>query len=132
MTFPGSPPSPLDGGRACLLVTGGPGAGKSTVARGVARTLSRSALVEGDAVARLVVGGYVWPLGDPADEAGRQVALCNDNICSLARNVIASGFTPVIDWIVPDGDRLEVYRAALGPRLRLVVIDPGAATCVGA
>ncbi|WP_323100190.1 AAA family ATPase [Intrasporangium sp. YIM S08009] len=130
MTLPGSAPSPLDGGRACLLVTGGPGAGKSTVARSVARVLSRSALVEGDAVARLVVGGYVWPLGEPPEEAARQVALCNDNICSLAVNIMAAGFTPVIDWIVPDAEQLEVYRAALGPRLRLVVLDPGAATCV--
>ncbi|GAA1878258.1 hypothetical protein GCM10009814_05370 [Lapillicoccus jejuensis] len=113
-----------------LLVTGSPGAGKSTVARAVAGALSRSALVNGDAVARLVVGGYVWPLGEPADEAARQVRLCNDNLCSLARNLLAAGFTPVIDWIVPDGDQLEVYRAALGERLRVVVLDPGADVCV--
>ena len=130
MTASGAGPSRLDDGRACLLVTGGPGAGKTTVARSVARALSRSALVEGDAVARLVVGGYVWPLGDPPDEAARQVALCNDNICALAVNLVAAGFTPVIDWIVPDAEQLEVYRAALGPRLRLVVLDPGAAACV--
>ncbi|WP_076263665.1 AAA family ATPase [Intrasporangium flavum] len=122
--------SRLDGGRACLLVTGAPGAGKTTVAQSVARSLSRSALISGDAVARMVVGGYVWPLGDPPREAARQVRLVNDNLCSLAGNFIDAGFTPVIDWIVPDADRLEVYRAQFGSRLRLVVLDPGAEACV--
>ncbi len=121
---------PLDAGRACLLVTGAPGAGKTTVARAVARSLSRSAVVNGDAVARLVVGGYVWPLGDPPEEAARQVALCNENICSLAANFMAAGVTPVIDWVVPDAGQLDVFHSALGDRLRLVVLDPGAATCV--
>lgn len=122
--------SPLDRGAAALLITGSPGAGKTTVAQGVARSLSRSAVINGDAVARLVVGGYVWPLGDPPTEAAKQVRLCNDNICSLANNFLAAGFTPVIDWIVPDAGQLDVFRAALGSRLRLVVLDPGAATCV--
>lgn len=130
MTFTDVTSSPLDGGQACLLITGCPGAGKTTVAQSVARSLSRSAVINGDAVARLVVGGYVWPLGDPPAEAARQVALCNDNICSLANNFMAAGFTPVIDWIVPDADQLAVFRAALRSRLRLVVLDPGAASCI--
>ena len=39
----GLTPDRLDGGQACLLITGTPGAGKTTVANGVARSLSRSA-----------------------------------------------------------------------------------------
>lgn len=120
----------LDHGGACLLVTGAPGAGKSTVAGHVARSLSRSAVVNGDAVSRLVVSGYVRPLHEPAAEAARQVALCNDNICALAVNFMAAGFTPVIDWVVPDARQLQTFRSAFGQRLRLVVLDPGAATCV--
>lgn len=123
-------PNPLDGGQACLLITGAPGAGKTTVAEGVARSLSRSALINGDSVSRLVVGGYVWPLGYPPEEAAAQVALCNANICSLATNFMAAGFTPVVDWIVPNAEQLDVFRAALGPWLRLVVLDPGATTCI--
>ena len=112
--------SELDGGRVCLLVTGAPGAGKTTVAGNLARSMSRSSVISGDTVARLVVGGYVWPLGHPPEEAAGQVALCNDNICSLAANFMAAGFTPVIDWVVPDADQLDVFRNALGARLRLV------------
>jgi adenylylsulfate kinase-like enzyme len=122
--------SELDGGRVCLLVTGAPGAGKTTVAGNLARSMSRSAVISGDTVARLVVGGYVWPLGHPREEAACQVALCNDNVCSLAANFMAAGFTPVIDWVVPDADQLDAFRNALGARLRLVVLDPGAATCI--
>ena len=58
------------------------------------------------------------------------MALCNDNICSLATNFMAAGFTPVIDWIVPDADQLDVFRVSLGSQLRLVVLDPDAGTCV--
>lgn len=123
-------PGRLDGGRTCLLINGPPGAGKTTVANGVAGSLSRSAVINGDAIARMVAGGYVWPLGEPANEAARQVALCNTNICSLATNFLDAGFTPVIDWIVPDAAQLDVYRTRLGSRLRLIVLDPCAQTCI--
>lgn len=75
----------VDQGRACLLITGAPGAGKSTVSGLVAGALSRSALIDAYFVSRLVASGYVWPLGEPADEAARQVRLLNTNLCSLAR-----------------------------------------------
>ena len=56
--------------------------------------------------------------------------MCNDNICSLANSFIDAGFTPLIDWIVPDADQLDAYRTKLGIRLRRVVLDPGAQTCI--
>lgn len=112
----------LDHGRSCLLITGAPGAGKSTVSRLVARTLSRAALIDGDDVNRLIVSGRVWSLGEPADEAARQVRLCNQNLCELAANFADAGFTPVIDWIIPDREQLDQYREALGPRRLLVVV----------
>ncbi|MGO1925778.1 MAG: AAA family ATPase [Brachybacterium tyrofermentans] len=123
--------SALDGGRAILLVTGPPAAGKSTVTRMLAGTLNRSALLDGDFVARLVVSGYVWPLGEPAEEARRQVALCNRNLCDLARNMVGAGITPVIDWIVPDREQFDVFSSALGDLgLRTVVLAPDPAACV--
>lgn len=122
--------SPLDGGGACLLVTGAPGAGKSTVSRLVAEALTRSAMLRGDFVRGLVVGGHVWALGEPADEAARQTRLCNDNLVSLARNLVAAGFTPVIDWVVPDRAQLDVFVDGLGDLgLRLLVLDPGGPVC---
>ncbi len=112
----------LDHGRSCLLITGAPGAGKSTVSRLVAMALSRSALLNGDHVNRMIVSGRVWALGEPANEAARQVRLCNENHCGLAVNFADAGFTPVIDWIVPDRQQLDLYREALSPRRQLVVV----------
>lgn len=123
--------SALDNGRSILLVTGPPAAGKSTVTRLLAERLSRCALLDGDFVTRLVVSGYVWPLGEPADEAARQVALCNQNLCDLARNIADAGITPVIDWIVPDRAQFDVFSNALGGLgLRPVVLAPDPAVCV--
>ncbi len=120
----------VDHGSACLLITGAPGAGKSTVSRLVAEALSRSALIDAYFVSRLVTRGYVWPLGEPADEAARQVRLLNTNLCALARNFVDAGFTPVIDLVLPDGRHLDTYREALASsRLLLVVLDPGTAVC---
>jgi hypothetical protein len=120
----------VDLGRACLLITGAPGAGKSTVSGLVARALSRSALLDAYFVSGLVVSGYVWPLGKPADEAARQVRLLITNLCSLATNFAAAGFTPVIDVVVADGEQLTAFREALASyRLLLVVLDPGTAVC---
>lgn len=120
----------LDGGRACLLITGAPGAGKSTVSRLITQQLSRSALLDAHFVSTMVVSGYVWPLGRPADEAARQVQLLNTNLCALAANFADAGFTPVIDVVVPDGAQLETFRRALmSHRLLLVVLDPGSGTC---
>lgn len=120
----------LDDGRACLLITGAPGAGKSTVSRLIAQQLSRSALLDAYFVSTMVVSGYVWPLGEPADEAARQVRLLNTNLCALAGNFAGAGFTPVIDLVVPDGANLDTFRRALSPHpLLLVVLDPGSDAC---
>lgn len=120
----------LDRGESCLIITGAPGAGKSTVARLVANALTRSALLEGDQMTRLVVSGGVWALGEPADEASAQVLLANKNLCALAANFADSGFTPVIDWIIPDRAQVDLYRTALAPRrLLLVVLAPSIAIC---
>lgn len=77
-----------------------------------------------------MASGYVWPLGEPADEAARQVRLLHTNLCALAANFADAGFTPVIDLVVPDGEQLASYRAALASyRLLLVVLDPGTDVC---
>ena len=120
----------LEDGQAWLLITGAPGAGKSTVSRLIAQQLSRSALLDAYFVSTMVVSGYVWPLGKPADEAARQVRLLNTNLCALAGNFADAGFTPVIDLVVPNGEHLEAFRRALtSHRLLLVVLDPGSDTC---
>lgn len=114
----------------CLIVTGMPGAGKSTVTRLAAELLPRAARMDGDFVNRLVVSGRVWALGEPADEAARQVELCNRNLCSLAANFADAGFVPLIDWIIPDRRQLDLFLELLAPRpVLFVMLAPGIAAC---
>jgi predicted kinase len=114
----------------CLLVTGMPGAGKSTITQLVAERLARSARIDADFVTMLIVRGGVWALGEPADEAARQVALKDQNVSSLAANFAAAGFTPVLDSVIPTRAQIEFYVRTLAPLpVALVVLAPGADIC---
>ncbi|WP_051831302.1 phosphotransferase [Streptomyces violens] len=107
-----------------------PGAGKSTVTRLVAERLARSARLDGDFISRLIVSGRVGALGEPADEAARQLELCNRNLCMLADNISDAGFTPVIDWVIPDREQLHFFLSLLPSRQVLfVVLAPGIEVC---
>ena len=109
------------------LVTGIPGAGKTTVARALAERLERSAVVEGDTLRNWVVRGGAWPAdGALEGEAERQYELAVRNMCLLARSYAEGGFTPFLDLVVVTRYHLEAFRGYLrGARLRLVVLAPG-------
>ncbi|WIE62222.1 AAA family ATPase [Curtobacterium sp. MCLR17_032] len=112
------------------IVTGMPGAGKSTVSRLVAAALPRAVRIGADDLNAMIVSGAVWPLGHPADEAERQVELCYRNLGALAHNFTASGFTTIVDCVLPDGDHLDrLLRQLPQQRARLVVLAPGEAAC---
>ncbi|MER5178927.1 AAA family ATPase [Streptomyces sp. NPDC002896] len=114
----------------CLIVTGMPAAGKSTVTRLVAERLLRAARIDGDDLNLMILSGRVWALGEPADEAARQVELCNRNLCTLANNFADAGFTPVIDWIIPTRQQLDFFVTLLAPRpVLFVVLAPGSEVC---
>ncbi len=107
-----------------------PAAGKSTVTRLVASQLDRAARIDGDELSAMIISGGVWALGEPADEAARQVDLCSRNVCALAQNFVSTDFTAVIDRIIPDRRQLDRITQLLEPlRPLLVVLDPGSATC---
>jgi predicted kinase len=114
----------------CVIVSGMPGAGKSTVTALAAGLLPRAAQVKGDAVNQMIRGGRVWFMGEPRDEARRQDELCNRNMCSLAANFVDFGFTVFMDTVVADRAELDFLVTLLSPRpVRLVTLAPGVDVC---
>jgi adenylylsulfate kinase-like enzyme len=109
---------------AVLVISGIPGAGKSTIAAIVARRLERSAHVEAEVLQRFLVGGGVWPDGEPQAEAMRQLRLRGRNVALLADSFFEAGFTPVVDDVVI-GSRLDELRSDLRSRpLHFVLLTP--------
>ena len=106
---------------AVLVISGIPGAGKSTVSALVARRLARSVHIEAEVLQRFVVGGSVWPDGEPQVEAMRQLRLRGRNVALLADSFFAAGFTPVVDDVVV-GTRLAELSSDLRSRPLLFVL----------
>jgi predicted kinase len=120
----------LDPVPGCVIVTGMPGAGKTTVTSRVAQLLPRAAQVGGDDVNAMIRSGFVWFMGQPSEEALRQDELCNRNMCGLADNFVDFGFTVLMDTVLADRAELDLFLALMSPRpVRLVVLDPGIDVC---
>ena len=106
---------------AVLVISGIPGAGKSTISALVARRLERAAHIEAELLQRLIASGSVWPDGQPHEEAMRQLRLRGRNAALLADSFFEAGITPIIDDVVI-GSRLDELRADLRSRPLLFVL----------
>lgn len=119
-----------DGSPGCVIITGMPGAGKTTITDLVGRSLPRGAQVSGDVVSLMIRSGSVGFMGKPPEEALRQDELCNRNMCALANNFVDFGFTILMDTVLVDRSELDFFIALMSPRpVRLVVLAPGIEVC---
>ena len=108
-----------------VVVSGIPGADKTTVSRLLARRLPRAAHIESDAIQDLIVSGGLHPQEEPRDEAERQLQLRTRNVSMLADSFFEHGFTPVVDDTLGSRVRLDDYLQALRTRpIFLVVLAP--------
>ncbi|MFI8528587.1 AAA family ATPase [Promicromonospora sukumoe] len=114
----------------CLLITGTPGAGKSTVSRLVAERLPYAAHVDGDVFGIMLASGRAQMLDaqgrwNPGPVGQRQLRLRMINMCSVSNNFAAEGITPVIDTVVETQEELRFIADRLVARpLMLVVLCP--------
>jgi len=112
---------------AAYLLSGMPGAGKSTVARLLALHFDRSAHLDIDMVYHhFTVAGLVPP-AEPASEAGGQALLAAVNAAGMARNYVAAGFVCVLEGAITRRSHVLACQQAVAPHpLHLVVLAPAA------
>lgn len=108
-----------------MLISGVPGAGKTTVARLLAQRLPLAAHIEADEIQNLIVSGGLHPQEKPQQEAERQLQLRTTNVSLLADSFAAADIVPIVDDTVVVRKRLDDYLADLSTRpLRLVLLAP--------
>ena len=95
------------------LITGIPGAGKTTIANALARSFDRGVHIEAEQLQEWIVAGAVWPGDEPEEESRRQLDLVTRNSCLLARSYAEAGFSVTIDYVVLSRQRVEEYRDRL-------------------
>jgi predicted kinase len=114
----------------CVIVSGMPGAGKSTVTRLAAQLLPRAAQIKADDVNEMILSGRVPFMGEPYEEMVRQEELCNRNLCALACNFVDFGFTVLMDQLVIDAAGLDILVGLMAPRpVLLVTLAPSVEVC---
>jgi predicted kinase len=113
-----------DHARAYLL-TGVPGAGKSTVARLLALHFDRAAHIDVDLVFHhFTVSGLADP-ATPGGETGQQAELAAANAGAMARNYLAAGYVCVLEGALARRREILACQRALAPYpLHLIVLAP--------
>ena len=108
-----------------FVVSGSPGAGKTSVSRALARRFPRGVHVAVDDLRDLVVSGLASPVPIWTNETTRQFRLARENAACIAQNYAQAGFAVVIDdVIVPPDDpfaHLDPCRVLLRPNLEVLL-----------
>src|SRR5215467_2733769 len=110
-----------------IVVTGPPGAGKTTVAKGLSRLFNPSALVAGDQFLAFIDQGYIAPWTAAAHHQNEVVI---EAAAAAAGRLASGGYTVVYDGVLGPWF-LETFAAATGlPFLHYAILLPPEPVCL--
>lgn len=114
-----------------IVVSGPPGAGKTTLSNALAVRFERAVVIPVDDIRLWVVSGISEPLPEWTDETARQFALAEEIAASAAKKYLAGGFAVVLDhcripanidgWIDRCFADVRVQKVAIVPPLEVAL-----------
>jgi chloramphenicol 3-O-phosphotransferase len=113
-----------------LLLTGAPGAGKTSVARALASRYERAAHVEADEFFRFVASGWVDPARPGSQDQNETVMR---SVALAAASYADGGYMTIVDGIIQPRWFLEPLRdqlVAAGHRTAYAILYAPLATCL--
>jgi predicted kinase len=105
------------------LISGIPGAGKTTIARALCAHYARAIHIPVDDLRELVVTGHASPI-EWTEETTRQFALARGSAARMAADYSDDGFAVVIDDVVREEDIDQFTRHLAGKPLTKVALIP--------